>query len=131
MAKNKANLGGRPTVMTPAVLAKLEQAFAIDATVKEALSYADIGNDAYYDYLKKHPEFAERISKLRERPVLAARQKVVSGIKDSYANAMDYLKRKRRLEFSDRMEVTGAEGEAIKVEIAESIAKKHNIEANG
>lgn len=128
--KKSKNLGGRPTVMTPEVLGKLEQAFAIDATVKEALSYADIGQDAFYDYLKKNPSFSERIEKLRDRPVLAARQRTVTGIKESYANAMDYLKRKRKLEFSERTEVTGAEGEAITVQISETIAKKNNLQAN-
>jgi len=97
---------GRPTVMTPEVLAKLEQAFAIDATVEEALSYAEIKPDAYYDYLKKNPDFSERIKELRQRPILAARQRVVQGVKENYSNAMDYLKRKKKLEFGDNMDIT-------------------------
>ena len=101
MAKKQVNKGGRPTVITPEVLAKLEQAFAIDCSVQEALSYASIKQDAYYDYLKKHPEFSERILELRERPVLAARQRAVKGITESYSNAMDYLKRKKKDEFGD------------------------------
>ncbi len=97
---------GRPTVITPEVLAKLEQAFAIDASVDEALSYAEIKPDAYYDYLKKHPEFSDRIKDLRNRPILAARQRVVKGVTENYGNAMDYLKRKKKLEFGDSVDVT-------------------------
>lgn len=96
------NKGGRPTVMTPETLAKLEQAFAIDATVEEACSYADIGRDAFYDYLKKSPEFSDRIADLRNRPILKARQTVVQKMDENYSNAMDYLKRKRKDEFGDQ-----------------------------
>lgn len=106
MAKKKLTKMGRPTVMTPEVLAKLEQAFAIDASVDEALSYAEIKPDAYYDYLKKNPDFSDRIKDLRNRPVLAARQRVVQGVKENYSNAMDYLKRKKKLEFGDSVDVT-------------------------
>lgn len=112
MAKKQVNKGGRPTVMTPDVLAKLEQAFAIDASVDEALSYASLKPDAYYDYLKKHPEFSDRIKELRQRPILAARQRVVKGVTENYSNAMDYLKRKKKLEFGDNIDMT-SNGESI------------------
>lgn len=112
---------GRPTVITPEVLAKLEQAFAIDATVEEALSYAEIKPDAYYDYLKKNPDFSERIKELRQRPILAARQRVVQGVKENYSNAMDYLKRKRKLEFGDSVEHTG---EGLKVIFDDAFTRK-------
>jgi len=106
MAKKKVSNVGRPTVMTPEVVAKLEQAFAIDATVEEACSYAEISRDAFYDYLKKKPKFSDRIEELRMRPILAARQRVVQGVKENYHNAMDYLKRKKKLEFGDNVDVT-------------------------
>lgn len=106
MAKKKVSNVGRPTVMTPEVVAKLEQAFAIDATVEEACSYAEISRDAFYDYLKKKPKFSDRIEELRMRPILAARQRVVQGVKENYSNAMDYLKRKKKLEFGDNVDVT-------------------------
>ena len=96
---------GRPTVMTPDVVAKLEQAFAIDATVEEACSYANISRDAFYDYLKKNTIFSDRIEDLRQLPVLAARERAVKGVKENYGNAMDYLSRKRKSEFSQKQEI--------------------------
>lgn len=99
---------GRPPVINDAVVAKLEQAFAIDATVEEACSYADISRDAFYDYLKVNPKFSDRMADLRNRPVLKARQTVVQKVGESYQNAMDYLKRKRKLEFGDNVDVTSA-----------------------
>lgn len=92
--------------MTPEVVAKLEQAFAIDSSVEEACSYAEISRDSFYDYIKINPTFSDRIADLRNRPVLAARQRVVQGVKENYSNAMDYLKRKRPTEFGDKTTLT-------------------------
>jgi hypothetical protein len=105
----KKNKGGRPTVMTPEIVAKLEQAFAIDATVEEACSYADISRDAFYDHLKREPRFSDRIAELRQRPVLKARQTVVKSL-DTPQGAQWYLARKRKNEFAERLENTGADG---------------------
>jgi len=112
MAKKQVNLGGRPSVMTPEVIAKLEQAFAIDATVEEACSYAEISRDAFYDYLKKEPTFSDRIADLRNKPILKARQAVVKSL-DTPDGARWYLERKRKNEFASRSEHTGAEGKDL------------------
>lgn len=103
--KKKSNAGRKP-VITPVVLRKIEQAAAMDCSIGEILLYANISKDAYYDYLKLHPEFSARIEELRETPVLKARETVVKYSKTSYGNAMDYLKRKRQKEFGDRSEQT-------------------------
>ena len=102
----------RPTVVTPEVVAKLEQAFAIDATVAEACSYADISRDSFYDYLKREPAFSDRIEELRQRPVLKARQTIVKAL-DTPGSAQWYLGRKAKNEFAERIEKTGAGGEPI------------------
>lgn len=98
--------------MTPQVLAKLEEVFAIGGTDLEAIFYADISKDAFYDYQKLHPEFAERKELLREKPVLKARQTVIKAL-DNPSDAEWYLERKRKKEFSTRSEVTGADGTPI------------------
>lgn len=92
--------------MTQDVITKLEHAFAIDATVEEACSYAEIARETFYNYLEKNPKFSDRIADLRNRPILAARQRAVQGVKENYTNAMDYLKRKKKLEFGDSVDVT-------------------------
>lgn len=102
IAKSNA---GRPSVFTPECVTKLEQAFAIDCTVEEACSYADISRNAFYEWLKQNPSFNDRITDLRQRPVLKARQTVVQKLGESYASAMDYLKRKKKLEFGDNMDI--------------------------
>lgn len=92
---------GRPRLDTDIIRAKIEEAAALDASVEEIAFYADISRETYYEILRRDPEFADRIAKLREKPILMARQRVIKGITESYANAADYLKRKRRKEFGD------------------------------
>jgi hypothetical protein len=96
---------GRPTKMTESTLGKLEQAFALDSTVEQACFYADINPDTYYEYVKNHPEYSERIKALRNRPVLAALQKVVGDLTTDIKNAQWYLERKSP-DFRPKSEVT-------------------------
>ena len=105
------------TKLRPEVVKKLEEAFSIDATIEEACFYADISRETYYQWIRKNKELADRFAALRNKPVLKARTTVVKELGSSYQNAMDYLKRKKKLEFGDsnRTEVTGKDGEPIKI----------------
>lgn len=117
----------RPTVVTPEVVMKLEQAFAIDASVTEACSYADISRNTFYEWLKANPEYQDRIDELRERPVLKARQTVVKSL-DTPSSAQWYLSRKAKKEFAERIEKTGADGEPLQpdTEAIKALTKKLN-----
>lgn len=57
--------GGRPTVMTPEVLKKLEDAYLCDATHLQAAIYAGITEQTLHNYKRDHPKFFERIEQLR------------------------------------------------------------------
>lgn len=96
MAKNK---GGRPPKIDKAALAKLEEAFAIGASDGEACFYADINPATLYRYQEKHPQFRDRKLALQQKPILAARREVVSGMKGNPDLAFRYLERKRKAEF--------------------------------
>lgn len=111
MAKKKSK-AGRPTVMTPTVIAKLETAFSLDSTVLEACFYAGISKDSYYDFLKDNPEYSDRFEALRNKPVLKARETVYKAL-GTPQYATWYLERKAKKEFATRTEHTGAEGEAL------------------
>jgi hypothetical protein len=99
--------------MIPETLKKLEEAFAIGASDAEACFYADISHETLYTYQDKHPEFLERKNALKERPVLLARQTVVKSLESNPELAMKYLERKRRKEFAQRQELTGADGKDL------------------
>jgi hypothetical protein len=95
----------RPTVMTPEVIAKLEEAFAWGCTDREACLWADISPAALYLYQDKNPKFVERKDDLKETPVLLARKTVVKAIqKGDRTVAMQYLERKKKDEFSTKTE---------------------------
>lgn len=67
----------------------------------EIALYAGIHRDTLHEILKKDEAFSDRIDALRDHPVLKARQVVITKMGETYQNAMDYLKRKRKLEFGD------------------------------
>jgi hypothetical protein len=88
--------------LTPDTISKLEQAFAIDATVGEACFYADISHDTYYRWIKDYPELSEKFERLRKKPILKARQTIVNDL-DNTDSAKWYLKNKKNNEFNEKV----------------------------
>lgn len=111
--KSECNCG-RPTVMTPEVIGKLEQAFSFDTSIDEACLYAGIHPDTYYAFVKKNPKYSDHFKELRNHPVLKARKSIVDKLEDPI-NAKWYLERKRKNEFGERRELTGLNGGAIQI----------------
>lgn len=95
------------------VIAKCEEVWAFGGSDAEASYYAGISTSSLSRYLTAHPKQKEIRDALHEKPILLARQTVINKIPESYANAMDYLSRKRKQEFSTRSELTGAEGKPL------------------
>lgn len=92
---------GRPTVLTPDVVQKLEHAFSIGATDIEACFYAGISRGTLYNYQKENPDFLDRKEMLKERQVFKARMVIVQALQDGDKNmAKWYLERKRKDEFA-------------------------------
>lgn len=92
---------------------KLEQAFAIGCTDKEACSYAEITEAQLYyyeDVIDK--QFRVKKQELKEKPILKAKQTIVKNL-DNPDHAKWYLERKKKDEFSHRTELTGENGGAI------------------
>ncbi len=98
--------------LTEDTIRKLEEAFSIDASVKEACYYADISTDTFYRWIKEYPKLSYKLERLREKPVLKARQTVVRSL-DQPDYAFKYLERKKKDEFSPRQELTGKDGNPI------------------
>lgn len=109
--------------MTPDTIKKLEEVFAIGGTDKEACFYADISHQTLYDYQAKHPEFLERKEALKEKPILKARQTVVQSLSHPQ-HAQWFLERKRKSEFAQRVENTGADGGALVIQFDNALANK-------
>jgi hypothetical protein len=103
----------RPTVMTPEVIAKLEEAFAWGCSDREACLWADIAPATLYNHQEAHPEFLERKEALKDTPIMLARKSVLKGIKSNPDLALKLLERKLKGEYSLRQELTGADGKDL------------------
>lgn len=84
------------------IVSKLEQAFSLGCNISEACTYAGISRMTYHRWTTDNSELKDRFIELQQNPILLAKQRAVSGIMESYGNAMDYLKRVRPMEFGDR-----------------------------
>lgn len=120
MKKKKSN-AGRKTVMTTEVIGKLEQAFSLGASISEATFYAGIHYDTYFEYCSKNPGYSDRVKQLQDRPLLLAREAIVSSFKKDPNLALKYLERKNKKEFALRTEYTGADGKALPVPILQTV----------
>lgn len=116
LKKMKAN-AGRPTKMTTETIKKLEEVFGIGGSDGEACFYSNITPVTLYNYCKENPDFYIRKEQLKERPILKARQELIKGLTDNPELALKYLERKRKKEFSLKVEteLTGELKTIIKV----------------
>ncbi len=93
---------GVDTVMTPRVISLLREAFLLDATDEEACRFAGIATPTLYKYQGRFPEFVDQKKAWKESVILKARKKVVSSIELDTDVAFDYLRSKRKDEFSTK-----------------------------
>ena len=105
--------------MTEIVLGKLEEVFGIGGSDEEACFYASISPASLYDYCQLHPKYREKKEQLKERPILKARQELIKGLVGNPELALKYLERKKKAEFSTKIEqeMTGKDGGAIEHQI--------------
>lgn len=102
--------GQKKQKQTPEVISKLEQAFAIGSSTREACFFAGISESTYYQWCKDNPSLMERMKLLKQKPVLKSRQVVMTALNNNdVATARWYLERKCKDEFSQRSEVSTVE----------------------
>lgn len=115
---------GRPTVMTEEILNKIEMAFSIGATQKEALMFAGISEVPLKNFLKNNPEYREKIEMLKLKPIFKARQEVVKGLEGNPEFSMKFLEKKLRDEFGNYTKLDIETAEEEKNPIAEVLKKQ-------
>ena len=102
---SKENKIGRPRAITPKILEKLEEAFKLGCTNREACFYADVKESTFYDFLKDNPEFSEKIDMWKEYQKIKARYVIHKALdKGDRDIAKWYLERKAKEEFSPKQE---------------------------
>jgi hypothetical protein len=112
--------GGRPTVMTPEVVKKLEEAFLLGCTDLEACFYADISKQTLYNYQEANPEFVGRKEELKANPIFLARKTVVKEIQEKGELALKFLERKKKDEFSTSSDLNlgGQDGNPVNLTVS-------------
>lgn len=122
---------GRPSVMTPDVLQKLEDAFSNAFTDEMACLYAGISESTLYAYCAENKDFSERKERLKLTPHLAAQKELVDGIKGNLGQARWFAEHrmpdfipKTKLEHSGKLEV----GTPLQSDQARRVAEKYEKE---
>jgi len=118
--KSEHSPAGRPTIMTEATIGKLKEGFAQGFSVRNACIWADINQDTYFEYCKKNPKFSEQCKTLQQKPLIKSILVINKALNEGdVSTAKWYAERKCKEEFSLRQEITGEDGEAIKIKIPE------------
>lgn len=105
---------GRPTLMTPEVIAKLEGAFANGMTDGQACIIAGISKNTLYDYIQRNPNFGNRKEMLKQRVDIQAKKVIVDAINNGdTGTAKFWVERRCKDEFSTRQELTGTDGKQL------------------
>jgi DNA-binding XRE family transcriptional regulator len=93
-----------PSKKTPERIVNLKAAAAFDATIEEMAFYVGVTKQTLYNWFKEDPDLFDEIERLRNKPVLTARQTVVGSLSDpNYA--FRYLEKKRPQEFNPATKV--------------------------
>lgn len=120
--KDVKNQVGRPTVMTDECLRKLQVAFMMGCSKREACLYAEIGESTLYDYIREYPEFSEKIERWKSYENVKARmvvhQALHSGDRDM---AKWYLERKIPDEFNPKRKIDATFEDKVKVVIVDDL----------
>ena len=115
---SKQNKGGRPTVMTPAMVNKLEEGFLKGLSDAECCLYCGISKQTLYDYCNKHPEFTDRKEDLKKQPAVQAKLNILEALNDGDKDISKwYLERKSRDEFSLKQTIEADVTNAVSINI--------------
>jgi hypothetical protein len=114
--KNPNGAGGRPTLMTESTIAKLKQGFAQGFSIDNACIWADISPNTYYDYCKINPKFSQYCKALQKKPLIKSIVVINKALDEGdVSTAKWYAERKGKDEFSLRNEVTGENGDPVRI----------------
>lgn len=103
--EEKKNCVGRPRTITPKKLEKLEEAFKLGCSNREACFYADVAESTFYDFLKDYPEYSDKIAMWKDYQKIKARYVVHKALENNDRDmAKWYLERKAKDEFSTKQE---------------------------
>lgn len=95
---------GRPTVMTPETIARLEDGFIKGLSDTEACLYADIAPSTFYAYCKDNPDFSERKEQLKQNVKLKAKFNIEAEIQKGDKILSQWYLERRDKDFRPKQE---------------------------
>lgn len=103
---------GRPLKIDEKVVGKLIEGFQNGFTVEEACRFAGIHKDTYYEECKRNPAFADEMDRAQDYPLILAKKRILTAIRDPESDdglALKFLERRQRDRYSPKIinEMTG------------------------
>lgn len=95
---------GRPTVMTPETIQKLEDGFLKGLSDRESSLYAGIVPQTLYNYCKDNPEFLERKEELKENVKMRAKLNIQEAIDAKDKQLSQWYLERRDADFKPKQE---------------------------
>jgi flagellar biosynthesis/type III secretory pathway chaperone len=118
--KKEAEKTGRPTMMTPETIKKLKEAFSQGFSIDNACIWAEISKQTFYTYCEKEEGFLDYCKALKQKPLIKSILVINKALNEGdVSTAKWYAERKAKDEFSLRQEITGEDGEPIKMQVPE------------
>src|SRR3990167_6476202 len=68
------------TKLTPEVVQKLKESFAIGCSVEESCFYAEISERTYYNWIKQNPELLQEFNRMKSKLPLKAKYNIAQSI---------------------------------------------------
>lgn len=97
---------GRPTVMTPEVIEKIEEELKNGATLQQAAFLADISLKTLYNYFKDYPDYKERCNLLQNLVSYRARKNIKEKIEKGDIETSKYWLDRKDKEFKPKSDMT-------------------------
>lgn len=105
VTKPKMSLMWRPKVITNEVVQKLEHAFVLWMTDKEACIYANVAPRTFYDFCKENEEFSQWKELIKGKVSMAAKANVANEVyKWSVQDSWKWLEARNKEEFDKNRE---------------------------
>lgn len=112
--KGESNPNGRPTIMTPETVKKLEEGFAQGFSVNNACIWANISKQTFYTYCENKEGFLDHCKTLQKKPLIKSILVINKALNEGdVGTAKWYAERKGKEEFSTRQELTGTDGKQL------------------
>lgn len=102
----KQAIAEKVTKLTPEVVTKLKEAFAIDCNVTEACYYAQISRETYYRWIKKNPELLDEFRYMKQTLPLKAKHNIAQRIHaGSVEDSWKYLERRQSKKNAEKLKM--------------------------